>query len=346
MRYLIIIFGFSTFFLVDANTQVDYSQKQMFVEREKRMDNNYHETVNNYGAQEASSPQSPQPFTQPVQPPQLTRPPQPEQEPQDGHRGLAIASLVIGILSMTLLCFLGSIVGTAGLILGIIALCKKQKPIGLSIAGIVTSAIGLICGIVILVFMVGGGGRDLAEKLREARHSTVPVPYETETETELPEEFPSYDDSLYDETQEDGETSAGQLFEGKSFTVADSTKIYFNEDMTYVWYRDDKDHSDNYHGGTYIYYTGQEAMDYLMTDLAEYGAKEDRLYKYFDENTQDRFHTLKNMCVISMTVDEMVYDGEVTYPAKVGHYMGFYKDGIYEGVHMGSFNQVLFQEDK
>lgn len=228
---------FSTIFLVDVNLQVDYSQKQMFMERGKRMDNNYHETVNSYGAPEEQS--AAQSFTQSNQF-SRTQFTQPAQDPQNGHRGLAIASLVIGILSMTLLCFFGSIVGTVGLVLGIIALCKKQKPIGLSIAGIITSAIGLICGILLLVFLAGGSA--LAVKLRNAmygdKHSTVPVPYETE----LPEEDPAYD----------GDTS-----------------------------------------------------------------EEDR-----------------------------AYDGEVTYPEKYGHYMGFYKDGIYEGVHMGSFNQVLLQEDK
>lgn len=281
------------------------------------MDNNYYENVNNYGTP------GPQPS-------------QPSQPPQREHRGLAIASLVIGILSMTLLCFCGSIVGIVGLVLGIVALCKKQKPMGLSIAGIVTSSIGILCGILLLAFIAGAGG--FAEKLHKAmykdKHSTVPVPYDTETQIPEDTQVPEADG-----------TSAAQLFEGKSFTCGDSTTIYFDEDMNYIWYRDDDDHSDNYYGGSYTYYTGAEAMDYLVNDLAEYGASEDRINEYFDRNEGNDFYNLENMCVISMTIDEMVYEGETTYPAKQAYYMGFYKDGVYEGVHMDTFNRVLFQEN-
>ncbi len=65
-----------------------------------------------------------------------------EQKPR---KGLGIASLVFGIISL-LCCCLGTPIGLIGIILAIVALVKKNGK-GLAIGGLVTSIIGLVIGI-------------------------------------------------------------------------------------------------------------------------------------------------------------------------------------------------------
>ena len=89
-----------------------------------------------------------------------TLPPVVEQ-PKD-KSGLAIASLVLGILSLCawIIPFCGGPFALAGIILGVLGMKSKQK--GMAIAGIVMSAIGIILTIInaiagaLLAPMLGG----------------------------------------------------------------------------------------------------------------------------------------------------------------------------------------------
>jgi len=86
--------------------------------------------------------------------------------------GFAIASLIVGILSMTLCCVGGSIMGLMGLIFGIVSINKKESVRGMAIAGIVTSGIGILIGILILVYIISLGaavGNMSQDELRELR---------------------------------------------------------------------------------------------------------------------------------------------------------------------------------
>ena len=77
--------------------------------------------------------------------------------------GMAIASLVMGIVSILgalPLSFITIVVALVGLILGIIALRKVRKGTGggkgMAIGGVVTSAIGFILSVVVLVLLIIG----------------------------------------------------------------------------------------------------------------------------------------------------------------------------------------------
>lgn len=80
----------------------------------------------------------------------------PPQEPRK-RAAFGIAALVIGILSMTLCCVGGSVLGIVGVVLGIVGLCRKEAKYGLAIAGIVTSVLGVLIGIYMLVVVVFAG---------------------------------------------------------------------------------------------------------------------------------------------------------------------------------------------
>ncbi len=102
------------------------------------MDNNY----NDYNQNSYTQPDQAMPYMQP--------------EPKKGC-GFGIAALIVGILSMTLCCVGGSVLGIIGTVLGIVGLCRRESKYGLAIAGIVTSVIGILIGIYMLfvVFVAG-----------------------------------------------------------------------------------------------------------------------------------------------------------------------------------------------
>ena len=111
------------------------------------------------------------PTDQPLQPPVPTPPintqqpqqpapqyaaaqPQPYQQyqQQPGSSALAITSMVLSIVGLlTVLILIGGPIGLVGLILGIVALVKKQPGKGMAIAGVVVGAIATAIGMLILI---------------------------------------------------------------------------------------------------------------------------------------------------------------------------------------------------
>lgn len=51
----------------------------------------------------------------------------------------------------------GSVLGIIGVVLGIVSLCRKESKYGLAIGGIVTSVLGVLIGIYMLVVVVFAG---------------------------------------------------------------------------------------------------------------------------------------------------------------------------------------------
>ncbi len=77
--------------------------------------------------------------------------------PQSGGKGLSIASMILGIVSVVFCCCLWYIAipaGIVGLILGIVGIRKGGEGRGMAIAGIITSSIAIILAIVMAVIFV------------------------------------------------------------------------------------------------------------------------------------------------------------------------------------------------
>ena len=74
-----------------------------------------------------------------------------EQPQQTGGKGIAIASLVLGIIGLVLFCACGSFVlGPIAIILGIVVLVSKRNGRGMAIAGVITGSLGIILSVVML----------------------------------------------------------------------------------------------------------------------------------------------------------------------------------------------------
>ena len=77
-----------------------------------------------------------------------------QREQGNGNRGISIASLVCGILSLICCCagWLGLILAAAALVLGIISLRNNYDGRELAIAGLITGGCGMVLAIVMLIF--------------------------------------------------------------------------------------------------------------------------------------------------------------------------------------------------
>jgi hypothetical protein len=87
-------------------------------------------------------------------------PPPPPPYPTSGQQGLAVTSLVFGIVSMTLglCCYFGVLTGPVALVLGIVALVQiKNDPTkysgkGMAIAGIATGSLAFVFAALVILF--------------------------------------------------------------------------------------------------------------------------------------------------------------------------------------------------
>ncbi|MBE6825144.1 MAG: DUF4190 domain-containing protein [Ruminococcaceae bacterium] len=82
----------------------------------------------------------------------------------DNSKGLSIASLVLGILSLTCCC--GSLITSViALVLGIISKSIKKENNGMATAGIILGAIGIVFSIIFLmVLFINGGVESVVEE--------------------------------------------------------------------------------------------------------------------------------------------------------------------------------------
>ena len=79
---------------------------------------------------------------------------QPEQNQHSGSSGLAIASMVLGVLSLVFMCLgVGWIFGIIGIVLGLASLCRNNLGYNMALAGVITSGISLI--FIVLIIFIG-----------------------------------------------------------------------------------------------------------------------------------------------------------------------------------------------
>lgn len=236
-------------------------------------------------------------------------PPQPKPK-----QGFGIAALIVGALSMTLCAGFGALLGIVGLILGIVACVRREKNRVFGIIGIVTSCVGIILGITVIVALI--------------RYGTM-----------------TYSVEVNGETVASSDAVTGDCFAGKSFAAGDGSVIYFYEDGTFYWYQNDSNHEDNYYAGTYEGYQGDAAVEYITEELSEYSVTEQELEDYFDRNRDSDFYTRENCTALKLRTEQAIVGGvNVAKEPYERHYMGFMADGYYDAANMDSGEYASFTE--
>lgn len=247
---------------------------------------------------------------------------------QPEKMGFGIASLVLGILSILCCWIYGGFLGLIGLVLGIVALARRESKKGMAIAGIITSVFGIMILIVILI-CVGLGS------IGEA---AISDPYVQETLEDIIDEYGDYDI--------DSAVTTKDPFTGKKYKCGDESMIYFEEDGTYIWYQDDADHSDNYYAGRFEVYLADDAEDYIVNDLSKYGFTQEEMDDYFIRNATSDLYQKENMVCLMLYVEERIVEGEdvTSDGASTTPYMGFLKDGYLDATNMNTLDYVYFVE--
>lgn len=117
------------------------------------------------------------------------------------------------------------------------------------------------------------------------------------------------------------------LISNTTWIASDGSEAVFTE-TEINWYKDAEDHSDNYYSGTYEFYIGEDAIDYVTQDLSEYGITRSEIDALIAKNSE---YSKDNFVVFDIEYDEFIMDGEeqvITRPL-VPWYGFILKDNTY-----------------
>ena len=136
-------------------------------------------------------------------------------------------------------------------------------------------------------------------------------------------------------------------FQGSSFSAGDGSVIYFEKNGEFAWYLSDEDHDDNYYSGNYELYFGEDAEDFIVNSIPEFGVTQDELDKFMNQNEGDDLYKEENFCCMVLDNQEVTMEGALMdVEAFKSYYMGFYEDGYLDVANMSSANYYSFTKNK
>lgn len=96
---------------------------------------------------------------------------QPQQE--QGGQALAIAGMVLGIISLVCCCtgYIALVIGIVGFVLSLISLIQKKPGKGMAIAGIICSAIAIVMLVVLMAIGSSISPEELQDMMNEIENS-------------------------------------------------------------------------------------------------------------------------------------------------------------------------------
>ena len=172
---------------------------------------------------------------------------------------------------------------------------------------------------------------------------------ETDTakeETEAPEE----ETKAPEEEEEKKEMSTEKAQENTIITdyiwqaSGDASLIVCKKDGSFKYYQSAEELNDNYYEGTYEFYMGEDAVDYITIELSAYGVTREELEGVFDRNEN---YDESNFVIFVLNNEACIMDGEnvVDSPYQTP-YFGFYleEDGVpyLDIANMNTGNYNLF----
>ena len=108
----------------------------------------------------------------------------------------------------------------------------------------------------------------------------------------------------------------------------DNSQWVFGTDKTFHWYQMEGETDDNYFAGTYEFHVGQDAINYLTTELSDYGITERTIKRVISSNSE---YTLDNfVCFSCVNQSFMLRGKEQLSEDTLSSYLGFFlQDGTY-----------------
>lgn len=122
--------------------------------------------------------------------------------------------------------------------------------------------------------------------------------------------------------ERDSSVSHTEWVVGTNWISNDDSYIMFNDDGTFEWYQNKDDLTNSYYAGTYEFYTGQEALNYITQDLEQYGITDDEMRDIFENSSS---YSLDIFVCLVLNNEELIVDGQNTLEAPtVTPCYGFY----------------------
>ena len=87
----------------------------------------------------------------------------------------------------------------------------------------------------------------------------------------------------------------------------DNSYFVLGEDGAFLWAQDEEVLDDNYFGGTYEFYRGEEALTYVTTELAEYAVTEDEIRDIIARNEG---YVMDNFVCVALLHETFILYGE------------------------------------
>ena len=146
--------------------------------------------------------------------------------------------------------------------------------------------------------------------------------------------------------QDDAADTRMTEFAGQKYTAEDGSVMYFEDDGEFFWYQSDENHDDNYYSGEYAFYFAEDAVDYIINDLSQFGVTQEKMDAYFEMNAGDEFYNEENFCCMVLDNKVFMMDGQKTESdSMLSYYMGFYAEGYFDAANMSTGNYVGFTKN-
>lgn len=291
-------------------------------------------------------------FSQPVQQPVMAQPIQPVKKTNT----VCVVALILAFLMGPI----GTIVGIIGLVT---ANKNGEKGKGLAITAIILGILMpliIIFGIFGLVLGLINGVSEPAQALQEACASVdANGNYVNEAGTVICKDFyceyekgsvsmSSSCDLIFnrdDEEDTNNETGSAvsipsTALQQTSWILTDNSELVLDA-STFTWYKTKDVYTDNYFKGTYVYYIGTSAVNYITNELSNYGVTKEELQGVFDRNEE---YNEDNFVVLVLQHTGGTIEGKPYEKNTIDPYYGFLlNDGTYLDIaNMNSASYYVF----
>lgn len=130
-----------------------------------------------------------------------------------------------------------------------------------------------------------------------------------------------YNEDYFDEYKNSKESFN---ISGYSWLGIDNSILYLNNNYKYNWYQNDQEHNNNFHSGNYEFYTGEEAINYISTNLPEYGLTEKKQRNIIENNNYE----IKDYYILILNCNKSIINNQEQNMNNTIYYYGFYDQNL------------------
>ena len=130
-------------------------------------------------------------------------------------------------------------------------------------------------------------------------------------------------------------------FQKYNWLENDGSYLVLESSTRFKYYRNKDEQDDYYYTGTYEFYSGPEAISYVVDDLSEYGVTRDEIDGIIDRN--EEYNTSNFVCLVIHNEEQIVDGEDIMENDVMTPYYGFYlKEGSNEALDIANMNAASY----